>query len=59
MRDYQLIEKNKKKTLGFIIFFCLLITILVFTISYLFSPESAYLLSGLALLLAFFGSFFS
>ncbi len=32
---------------------------MVFTISYLFSPESAYLLSGLALLLAFFGSFFS
>jgi heat shock protein HtpX len=59
MQDYQLIGKNKKKTLLFILFFCLLISALVFTISYLFSPEEAYFFGIFALLLAFLGSFFS
>ena len=43
----------------FILFFCLLISALVFTISYLFSPEEAYFFGIFALLLAFLGSFFS
>jgi len=59
MQDYQIAGKNKKKTLLFILFFCLLIYALVFTISYLFSPEEAYFFGFLALLIAFLGSFFS
>lgn len=59
MRDYQLIKKNKQKTLFFILSFCLLIILLIFTIGLFFSREKAYLFGFIALLIAFFGSFFS
>ena len=59
MQDYQLIEKNKRKTLLFIFSFCFLLALFIFTIGYLFSPEEAYFFGFIALLFAFFGSFFS
>lgn len=59
MQDFQLINKNKNKTLAFIAVFCLLIFAVFFTISQAFSPEQAYFFGLLALLLAIGGSFFS
>jgi len=59
MQDYQIIGKNKRKTLLFILLFCLLISAFIFSVSYLYSPEEAFSFGFFALLLALFGSFFS
>lgn len=59
MQDYQIMGKNKRKTLLFILIFCLLISALIFSVSYLYSPEEAFTFGFFALLIALFGSFFS
>lgn len=59
MQDFQLINKNKKKTLLFIFVFCLLIFGVIYTVAQIFSPEEASIFGVLALLLALGGSFFS
>lgn len=52
-------NKNIKKTWLFVIIYCLLIFVLVYTISYTFSPREAYIFATLALVVAAIGSFFS
>ena len=59
MQDYQIMGKNKRKTILFILFFCLLLSALIFTVSYLYSPEEAFTFGFFALLFAIIGSFFS
>lgn len=59
MQDFQLINKNKNKTIAFIAAFCLLIFAVFYAISQAISPEQASLFGLLALLFAVGGSFFS
>ncbi|PKM89622.1 MAG: zinc metalloprotease HtpX [Firmicutes bacterium HGW-Firmicutes-12] len=59
MQMHQQINSNKGKTYLFLLLFCLFIGVVVFSISYNFSKESAYLFTTMALVIALLGSFFT
>lgn len=59
MEIYKQINKNKRKTFLFFILFFLLITVVVYSISYIVSPESTYFYLTLAFFLTLGGSYYS